>query len=930
MLIKYFKYIIIIIAVILFIKSFIFYPKKEIIEGFSVYDFIDTRVFYLDENQKGRDLRDLLKNLDKTNCIGWKISGFPYLRTHQKLVPYFNSDKILAQYVDKMEEKYKHQMYPFMTCIENSKIGFSHVKTLNESYPKLWKGIGPIYLKNNSVYEDAELQKYIPGFKNKRNILKEERTSLISNRLDKFIDEGMGPRNYNNIMDVDETYFLLISQYAKENGLIINLDYYFDNIQNDTPDLLKGLLSDSDEIESNYKLYEGDYKLLRYFKENKNAKIILHTNVFNKRTFKINKTLKNLSMIEYYDLVLRNYPNVVIELSGNSLLNCFITESKSVEKIDKNLTPEERRNKFNTGLSQIRDFNDLSRTVLKPLDDFLGGGKELTQEEKELTLRELTPKLTKTPNGLRDHLFSGNFKEVDKMLGLSEIGKALNQQDKEEDDKKNAENELKMAVLDSKLSDENIQKFEDKELQKAQKGTFEPEFDPNIEYDTDGIPEKPECKFVIPPYLLENQEFLKSLYCIPKIESKDFARITLGSDFGDMLDEVERENPDVNKLKKNRKKLAKRKNKIPQLTKFIKIETFENYNIKEMFDNYNDKVWGFAKQSKDTAKGYAESSVKLPTNTPPPNNTPVSDAEARNTSLKSIQKSVKSNNLQNLVGNIKDYGKDGEKVSRDISYSAQKLRDNLLNIKDGKTLLERPEDLYKLGFLQYFDPQTLKRYYYMYGPPEYEYVDKDYLVYRKKRRLIPGEEEYEINRDKGDIYDKNGKVDLSKLDNIIKKKGIKFYGTKEMIESKNYDDITDKKVLNYLKTKKESRENELKSDELYREMSETDDEEKKNKINEIRQKLINKNLADGLSTPSDDNIQTNITIHKYTYHDAKIKEEWIKLLEKYPNNFVLGTGVNIDFDYYPSNCILINRILAELDEDVAIKISRNNFLHLLS
>ena len=49
-------------------------------------------------------------------------------------------------------------------------------------------------IKNNSVYEDAELQKYIPGFKNKKDILKEKRTSLISNRLDKFIDEGMGPR----------------------------------------------------------------------------------------------------------------------------------------------------------------------------------------------------------------------------------------------------------------------------------------------------------------------------------------------------------------------------------------------------------------------------------------------------------------------------------------------------------------------------------------------------------------------------------------------------------------------------------------------------------------------------------------------------------------------------------------------------------------
>ena len=84
-----------------------------------------------------------------------------------------------------------------------------------------------------------------------------------------------------------------------------------------------------------------------------------------------------------------------------------------------------------------------------------------------------------------------------------------------------------------------------------------------------------------------------------------------------------------------------------------------------------------------------------------------------------------------------------------------------------------------------------------------------------------------------------------------------------------------------------------------------------------------------MSSPSDNNIQTNITIHKYTHHDAAIKKEWIKLLEKYSNNFILGTGVKIDFDYYPSNCVLVNRVLSELDEDKAIKISRNNFLHML-
>ena len=927
MLIKYLKYIIIVIAFILLFNSFTFKVNKDVVEGFAVYDFIDTRVFYLDENQKGRDLRDLLKNLDKTNCIGWKISGFPYLRTHQKLVPYFNSDKILAQYIDKMDKKYKHQMYPFITCIENSKKGFAHVKSINESYPNLWKGIGPIYLKNNSVYEDAELQRYIPGFKNRVNRLKDLKTSLISNRLDEFIDEGEGPRNYNHIMDLDETYFLAISEYAKQQKLIINLDYYFDNIQDDTPDVLKGILSDSDEIDSNYKLYEGDYKLFRYLKANSTAKIILHTNVFEKRTFKVNNSLKNLSMIEYYDLLLRNFPNVVIELSGNSLLNCFITESKSVEKIDNNLSLEERKNKLSTGLSQIRDYSDLSRTVLKPIDDLLSG-KPLTQDEKDQPIRKSTPTITRIPDSLRDNLFSGDFKKVDKKLGLSELAKAFAGDDPEKSsEEKNAEAEIKMAALDDKLKEEVLQKFDDLELQKAQKGTFEPVQDPNIEYDTDGKEVKPECKFVIPPYLLENKNFVKSLYCTPKFNSLDFAKLKVGSSLSNTLREVDRENPDIKKLKKNRKKMSKKKNKEPQITKFIRFERFENYNVKEMFGNFDEKGFEFARKGKNTAKGYAEHSVKLPNNTPPPNNTPVSDDEARNTSMNSIQKSVKSNDLQSLVSNVKDYGEDGEKVVEDVSEAAKTIRDNIVNEKNNKSILERPKDLYNLGFTQYIDPKTRKRFYYIYGPPEYEYVDRDYIVYKKKRRLIPSSGD--------DIYDKNGKLDVDKLDKQIERKGINYYGIKEMIESGNYDDLPNKnEVLNYLKTKKKSKQNEIESDDLYRETQELDEndpnfEKNKEKLNEKRQKMINKNLSDAVSSPSDDNIQTNITIHKYTHHDASIKKEWIKLLEKYSNNFILGTGVKIDFDYYPSNCVLINRILAELDENKAIKISRNNFLHML-
>ena len=364
------------------------------------------------------------------------------------------------------------------------------------------------------------------------------------------------------------------------------------------------------------------------------------------------------------------------------------------------------------------------------------------------------------------------------------------------------------------------------------------------------------------------------------------------------------------------------KTKEPQLTKFIKIETFENYNVKEMFGNLDDKGFEFARKGKNTAKGYAEHSVKLPNNTPPPNNTPVSDSEARNTSMKSIQKGVKSNDLQSLVSNVKDYGKDGEKVVDDVSEAAKTIKDNLVNEMNNKSILERPKDLYNLGFTQYFDPKTRKRYYYMYGPPEYEYVDSNYVVYKKKRRLIPSSGD--------DIYDNNGKLDVDKLDKQIERKGINYYGIKEMIESGNYDDLPNKnEVINYLKTKKKSKQTELESDDLYREIQETEDEDKKQKLNKQRQTNINKNLSDAVSSPSDNNIQTNITIHKYTHHDAAIKKEWIKLLEKYSNNFILGTGVKIDFDYYPSNCVLVNRVLSELDEDKAIKISRNNFLHML-
>ena len=48
--------------------------------------------------------------------------------------------------------------------------------------------------------------------------------------------------------------------------------------------------------------------------------------------------------------------------------------------------------------------------------------------------------------------------------------------------------------------------------------------------------------------------------------------------------------------------MSRMKTKEPQLAKFIKIETFENYNVKEMFGNLDDKGFEFARKGKKTTK----------------------------------------------------------------------------------------------------------------------------------------------------------------------------------------------------------------------------------------------------------------------------------------------------------------------------------------
>lgn len=898
--------------------------NENIIEGFNTYNFVDSHVYFLDENQKGRDLRDIFPNLENTNSMAMKISGFPYLKTSHKMIPYFNSDKLLGKYIDKMDKKHKHDLFPFVCCVENSKRGFHHIKQMLETFPDLFKGIGPIYLKNNSIYRDSDLHMYVPNFKKKYEIAKKKRTNFISNKLHEYKDPSEMIRTFDDHIDIDEHYFTLITDLAKKNKLVINIDYYFDNVQNETPDLIKGLVDDEDELEYNQDLYGDDYKLIEYLEKNKDAKILLHTNVFKNRAFKIDNKLRDMNMIEYYDFLLEKFPNIIVELRGEALNNLFITEHIETKIENNNLSFVERRQKFANGLSNIRSISDVGRILFSPITNFFSG-KPLTKKERE------TP-IMKTINDDIGGIIDIEDNPVSNFIRNPSLINAPLSNKKEQErvdklNKQNAKDQLKLNAMKAPNFNES------KELNDIQKGMFEPEYDPHMTYDTDGNPEKPDCDFPIPSSVPLTKEFLRDLPCVPKIDPLKFITSQAGSSVKNISDEGNKDKPKGKKMKKYAKRMRKenkKKKREAQLTKFLKFksafakfEFFEDYNLEnfENFNNYENKMAQFTKQTSETAKDYAVKATTLPPNPQPPNNAPVSEFEANSNRMTDIANSVKTNQSKNLAKNISNYVQDPQSL-KDIQNYAKRQADEFYGIKNGKTLLERPIELYNYGFVSYIPAKIRNRIYYVYGPPEYEYVDSDYIIYHKRRRKLEGYTDDDIL---------NNTQKTKKMDDDIRRKGIQFYGVLDKIRNGNFDDLGENKdnIIRYFKNKKDNLRKNKDLDELYRLENETSDSKFKDRVFQKRKEKIMDDINGALEAPKSTNVVEKKTIMKYDNHTALIKKEWINLINKYPKNFVLGSGVKIDFENYSNNIVLINRVIMELDENNALDVSRNNFLRLI-
>jgi hypothetical protein len=63
--------------------------------------------------------------------------------------------------------------------------------------------------------------------------------------------------------------------------------------------------------------------------------------------------------------------------------------------------------------------------------------------------------------------------------------------------------------------------------------------------------------------------------------------------------------------------------------------------------------------------------------------------------------------------------------------------------------------------------------------------------------------------------------------------------------------------------------------------------------------------------------------------DAKIRPEWIELIEMYPNNFILGSDVVADFRKYHASIRKYNALLKVLKPETREKVGNGNFVRVM-
>ena len=965
---KYIKFIIILLILLVVYKIYNFISNiisiknlsSNIVEGFNVYDYIDSHAYFLNEHQYSTGIFSLMDNFKNTNCIGYKICGFPliYGKENKKLYYYYETDYLLAQEIDKLDDQTKLKFLPFITAINNSEQSYFHVRDILNEYKGLWKGIGPIYLKNNAIYSNKN------EFNNlyQRVLLKDikdgvlESNDLVSDSLENHVDLANKIKYTGINFNLNDTYISKIINLARKNNLIVHINYHFDIIPLDIEEEEVGLkslidfkeiISKSDNMNGFTDLYKDDSSIINFFKNNPDLKIILNFNPFTKRSFYINDKLVKYNSLEFTEYIIKNFKNVTIDMSGQLLTNMFILEKEEKKVEDNTVQYAEGAKKFQTAIDQMHSLTDVLKATFGPIDDYLSG-KPLTNKEKKMSVSNIFKNLFKnTPNGPMDR-FTQALRNTDpKQLDI--LSNLFKEDPSDEDIKagrdlllREKENNKLDAIARAKMHEK------DNEMNNYERGVANMVEDinrtpvdvrePGASYDVDGKKEKQTCPFHIPSYLKSNINFMKNLNCTPKANDSDRKYFVGRSGGSPIIGEMDKESPSSRKVKKTAKKMAK-KDKKPRTVKLISVERFTNIennnknnnkNNVEDFADLEDKMFKFAGKAGSVTRNYAERSTQLPTNTPPPKTGPVSASEMRNTTVKSLRNGVMTPETNSLVSGAKEYTKSG-KIIKDGKNMVIRHARNITGVDNkGNTVLERPLDLYRTGYNQYIPAHLVYKYRQQYGEPEYEYIDEWTVVERKRK--VGGTDNYPSDYSDS-INDKDDKNSILDYKSKVRKGYVNTQSLQDKIRNNNYGDLPDetqKLIRNKIKVDNENK----KSIELSNKL--LDKIEDKNTSDELRQKLIKKrdniikkNYSSLVNEVGEKNITTTINTIKYSYHDAKIKKSWIKLINKYPTQFIIGTGTKLDFKHYPSNAVLVNRVLSELDENKALKVARENILRML-
>ena len=864
--------------VIFFMKIFKRNNKNIIVEGFNTFNVIDSRIVFLDNKQWTSGINSLLKNTKYTNVTGFKISGFPFIwsNKHKKYFWYYDTDFLLAQAIRTLPNSKWTKFLPFISCINNSRYSYEHANRLLKEHPKFWKGLGPIYL--NTEYNE---------------------------KVNRFA------------METDSEHLKNIILLAQEEKMPVAIDFSFRKPSKYYE--FDDILDPEDEISYNRDLYEDSTGLFDLFNLYTNVNFIFHFEPVKSTKLIENNKPKILNNIGIVKFIIDNYPNVIIDLSGNLLLQLFKTETVETTVIDKGLNFDQRKQKFKSGIDNIKGVPDLIKLLFKPIDDFLSGDRTARPGDKVEDEIDDTPKFDFSAKGLGDRirnikheLLGNSFIDQDgKPTGL---GKDMFNKLKNLFDQKGIKPN---QTLDNPFPDSDVSS-EKMDIADADNKRLKLEQDlVKLNEDEDEL-EKITFSGLEAPKEIEKPR---------KKYGDEDKYATIGKKGGAhrlMADELRKGDDDIDEgnVRKYAKKMSGDE---PQLLPILEFEGFKNPSVLDMVEDAGNEA------------------ITLPSSGITRERGPVTDSELNNSKV--IPPIPFTRKQLGVIKKFEKYSKSGE-IKKDIRKQAvSTARGAVGEDEQGRTILERPQDLYRYGFHQYlgrdgeYTPEEVRlKYFYEFGPPEYEYIEYDDIVRRRRRRLIQDGKYDDLDFDDNyhgsrmnymdDVFAQN--PDLLKK---IKENPdlIKELGLPRGMKSINTD-VNLKVRANENRKQAEldielDKEKEMLAKNYKKANDPKTSQEEKDILNKERIDNIYNSLTGSLEDPPEPEISEEV--FKYDKHEYIINKQWVKLIEENPDRFIIGTGQQLNFHIYEPQVVVVNRVLAELSEEAGRKVARNNLLRII-